>query len=384
MPPQPELTPLLRELLAAHRNARREDLAGALDACGLHQHGGLIIGVEFIACDTHNYEPEPGGKPAIIVPHFDDGRLLDLVAVAPRSRACRTREGVCTILGAEWLDHARDQETSVRIYADPLAWLFGGRRGAAIVDWRAARFDLADVPALICADKALAERVDKAMRQPARMPRLVVPEADAAPIDKTAESAAREAWAAKTAEHKIKAATTETHPYLDSIGFPTMRGLVHEGLLLVPMRLEGRTVSLQEIDANGAARFLSGGRVAGASFSMGEGRSEILCVDYAAGLSIRAALSALHLPVRVTCCFTAENMAAVAKRRRHAVIFADNDAPNEQGERAGERLARYAGLPWTMPSARGTANGLHRGAGLPALRSIVMQLLRRVDSDRAA
>ncbi|MPZ34874.1 MAG: hypothetical protein GEV13_28475 [Rhodospirillales bacterium] len=318
------------ELVEAHRKARREDLAGALDACGLRQDGGPIFGVEFVAYDAHHWAPEPGGKPAIIVPHFEDGRLLDLVAVAPRSRACRTREGVCTVLGREWLDRGRDYDEAVRIYPDPLAWLLDGRRGAVIVDWRAARFDLADVPELVCTDKALAARIDKAMRQPVQMPRLVVGHAPAAAAndkqEPAAEIEAREAWAAKTAEHKIRKAATETHPYLDRIGFPTLRGLVHEGLLLVPMRLDGRTVSLQEIDADGTARFLSGGRTAGASFTMGAGRAEVLCADYAAALSIRAALSALCLPARVTCCFTADNMATIAERRRHAVIFADNDA----------------------------------------------------------
>ena len=206
MQPRPEINPLLLELVEAHRKARREDIADALDACGLRQHGGPIVGVEYVASDVHYWAPEPGGKPAIILPHFEEGRLLDLVAVGLRSRACRTRAGACTVLGGEWLDHARDHDTAARIYPDPLAWLLDGRRGAVIVDRRSARYVLADVPALVCADKALADRIDKAMRRPVHVPRLtVVGQAPAAaPIDKAAaEREAREAWAAKTAEHKI-------------------------------------------------------------------------------------------------------------------------------------------------------------------------------------
>ena len=351
---RPKINPLLLELVEAHRKARREDIAVQLDACGLHQHGGPIVGVEYVASDDRHWSPEPTGKPAIIVPYFEDGRLLDLVAVGLRSRACRTRAGVCTVLGGEWLDHAREHDTAARIYPDPLAWLLNGRRGAVIVDWRSARYALADVPALDCADQALANRIDKAMRQPVQMPRLIVGQAPAAVAndkqEPAAEIEAREAWAAKTAEHKIRKAATETHPYLDSIGFPTMRGLVHEGLLLVPMRIDRRTVSLQEIDADGNARFLSGGQTAGASFTMGEGRAEILCADYAAALSIRAALSALHLPARVTCCFTVENMAAVAEHRRHAVVFADHDG-----------------------------NALHKREGLPALQRLLLDLMQSND-----
>jgi len=345
---RPEINPLLFELVAAHRTARREDIAGEIAACGLQRPGGPIFGVEFIAHDAQHWAPEPGGKPAIVVPHFEDGRLLDLVAVGLRSRACRTRTGVCTVLGGEWLDHAREHDTAARIYPDPLAWLLNGRKGAVIVDWRSVRYTLADVPALDCTDQALADHIDKAMRQPVQMPRLTVvghAPAASAPIDK-GEREAREAWAAKTAEHKIRKAATETHPYLDSIGFSTMRGLVHEGLLLVPMRLDGRVVCLQEIDADGNARFLSGGRTAGASFTMGNGRAEILCATYAEALSIRAALSALHLPARVTCCFTVENMTELGERRRHAVVFVHD------------------------------ANVMHKSQGLPALQRIVMEALQ--------
>lgn len=356
MPPLRDFNPLLAELVPAHQAARRDDLADALDACGLRQTGGPIFGVEFVASDAHNYAPEPGGKPALILPHFEGGRLLDLVACDLATRASRTRAGVCTALGADYIDRARWDETPVRLFADPVEWLRADRQGACIVDWRAVRHVLADVPAVNCgANRALADRVDKALRQPVHVPRLIVQEApqcvpreeNGTPRDKTADNAAREAWAAKTAEHKIRKAATETHPYLASIGFPTARGLVHEGLLLVPMRLNGRAVSLQEIAADGAAHFLPGGRIEGASFTMGSGLAEILCAGYAAALSIRAALEALCLPARVTCCFTAENVATVAAHRRHAMIFAGRDA-----------------------------NAVHMSEGLPALQRIVIELLQ--------
>jgi len=353
-PQRPKIRPLLLELLAARRRLDDPELAATMSACGLHTDRGPIFGVEFIAYDAHHWMPEPGGKPAIIVPHFENGHLLDLVAVGLRSRACRTRCGACTVLGGEWLDHARDYDEPVFIYPDPLAWLVAGRRGAVIVDWRAARHVLADVPAVECADQALAGRIDRAMRLPVHVPQIVVSDPRAALVEKRqAESAARAEWAARIAQHKIAKAATETHPYLDSIGFPTMRGLVHEGLLLVPMRLDGRVVCLQEIDVNGTARFSSGGRTEGASFTMGSGRDEVLCVSYAAALSIRAALQAMHMPARVTCCFTADNMAAIAERRRHAVIFADRDA-----------------------------NALHMSHGLPALQRLLLECLQGVDRAR--
>lgn len=88
MQPRPEINLLLLELVEAHRKARREDLADALDACGLRQHSGPIVGVEFVASDAHYWAPEPGGKPALVIPHFEEGRLLDHVAMGLQRYVC--------------------------------------------------------------------------------------------------------------------------------------------------------------------------------------------------------------------------------------------------------------------------------------------------------
>ena len=120
--------------------------------------------------------------------------------------------------------------------------------------------------------------------------------------------------------------------------------------------------------------------MSGASFSIGAGRLEVLCEGYATGLSVRAALAGLCLPARVTCCFSASNLATVAERRRHAVVIADNDRPVAQfgGLGTGEFYARRTGLPWAMPTDLGTdANDLHLGRGLPALQGLLLKLLAR-------
>lgn len=358
-PRRPKVNPLLLELVAARRRLDNAELAGALGTYGLHTDSGPLWGVAFVTVNHHHYEPAPDGRPAVIVPHFEGGRLLDLVAVSLRGRACRTRTGVCTVLGREAIDDAKDCGAAVQIHPDPIAWLQNGRRGACMVDWRAARHELADLGVIECDSQSLADKIDKAMRQPVNVPQITVKDARAALIEKRqTETAAAAAWAAKAAQHRIAKATTETHSYLDSIGFPTMRGLVHEGRLLVPMRRAGRTVSLQEIDADGATRFLAGGERRGASFTMGSGRDEILCVTYAAALSIKAALAAIHMPARVTCCFTADNLATVAAEKPRAIVLADTD--------------------------QGDANALHRAEGLPALQRLLLGLLRGGREERAA
>lgn len=174
---RPKINPLLSELIAAHRTARREDLAQALDACGLRQTGRPIFGVSFVTIDGNNYAPEPGGRPALIVPYFEGGELVDLVATGFATRTCRTRDGLCVALGTDQIEQARWNEGQLRLYSDPLEWLQHGRQGACVVDWRAARHALADVPAIACSSDMLAARVEKAMRQPVRLPALYVREA---------------------------------------------------------------------------------------------------------------------------------------------------------------------------------------------------------------
>jgi hypothetical protein len=172
------VSPLLRELLAAHKVARSPDLAAALQECGLPISS--VWGVSLVEIDTHHYAPLGGGKPAIITPLFKDGVLLDLVATGLRTRATRTRAGIATVLGQEWIDNAKETETTVRLFADPIEWLRNNRRGAVVVDWRSARYALADVPGLACQNELLAKQVERAMRQPIRLPQLFVPEANRA------------------------------------------------------------------------------------------------------------------------------------------------------------------------------------------------------------
>ena len=172
------MSALLRELLAAHRIAGNPERAAALKACGLPIDGPTIFGAALVEIiDAHNYAPAAGGKPAIICALFEDGRLLDLVATGLETRATRTRRGVATVLGQEWINRAKDAETTVRLFADPIEWLRNGCRGAVVVDWRAARYALANVPGIACEGELLAKRVEQALKQPVRLPRHFVREA---------------------------------------------------------------------------------------------------------------------------------------------------------------------------------------------------------------
>lgn len=170
------MSPLFPELLAAHELARKPDLHAALMACNLHQAGGGIWGVDFVEVDQRHYAPVAAGKPAVITPLWEDGVLVDLIATSIGNRAMRTRRGIATVLGEEWLAHARETDTAARLFPDPIAWLQSGRAGVVIVDWKSARVTLADLPALACETDRLAVQVDTAMRTPVHIPQLFVRE----------------------------------------------------------------------------------------------------------------------------------------------------------------------------------------------------------------
>jgi hypothetical protein len=170
------MTPLLRELLTAHRLARTPDLAGALKACGIPTDGVPLWGVAFVEPSGRHYTPLAGGRAAIITPAFNEGELIDLTATGLETRRTLTRLGVASVLGQEAIDRAKEAGTYVHIFSDPIEWLRNRCHGAVVLDWSIARFALADMPAIACATELLAARIDKELRQPAHVPPLFVRE----------------------------------------------------------------------------------------------------------------------------------------------------------------------------------------------------------------
>lgn len=162
------------------------------------------------------------------------------------------------------------------------------------------------------------------------------------------------------------------HPYLVRKGLHDVPALIHEGFLIVPMRIEGEhgqeLVNVQRIADDGTKRFLPGGRAKGAFYRIGPARArEVWLVEgYATGLSMHAALKALYRNAAVIVCFSAGEL-------RHASathVMGDNDQSG-----AGQRAAEATGLPWVMPPEVGhDANDLMVKDGLRA----VVELVRTV------
>jgi putative DNA primase/helicase len=158
----------------------------------------------------------------------------------------------------------------------------------------------------------------------------------------------------------------KAHPYLQAKGLREL-GLVdkEDGSLIVPMYAAeryGDITSVQRISETGEKKFLPGGRAKDAVFHLGRGDSDVLVEGYATGLTVMLALRELYRRARVVVCFSAGNLASVARYYKGRVI-ADNDA-----SKAGEEAAKKSGLPWSMPSEVGMdADDLRQKEGIRAV-----------------
>jgi putative DNA primase/helicase len=154
---------------------------------------------------------------------------------------------------------------------------------------------------------------------------------------------ARQNKAAGKASWILDRCIKATHPYLAKKGFADIKDLVWNDLLVIPMRMDGRLVGCQLIDANGNKRFLSGQRTKGASCEINNKGRIILTEGYATALSIRRALRAVKTRYDIRVCFSAGNISEVAKANPNSLVVADNDS-------VGLGVAKKTGLPyWVSP-----------------------------------
>ena len=155
-----------------------------------------------------------------------------------------------------------------------------------------------------------------------------------------------------------------THPYLEAKGFPDEQGNVlwQDGkpVLLIPMRVGGNLVGLQQIWEDGTKKFLYGQRTAGAAFVFDNKGMNIVCEGYATALSVRMAMKQMKQRYTLHICFSAGNMAKVAAGLEPGLLIADNDASG-----TGQRVAEESGWKYWLSDRVGEdANDTHRRIGL--------------------
>lgn len=207
---------------------------------------------------------------------------------------------------------------------------------------------------------------------------------------------AREERAAKVAIRMVEAAQSSTHPYFARKGFPAEKALVvnagtirklggdyliaGERAIVMPARIGAKITSVQLIWEDGTKKFLAGGSITGSCHRIAKGSGPTWhCEGYATGLTLRAALKSLNRSDTVLCCFSAGNVAAVARNAKgRAFILTDNDKPKPQfdGLGTGEYWARQTGLSYLMPPELGDLNDLHQVHGIFAVQKLVTAFLR--------
>jgi len=214
--------------------------------------------------------------------------------------------------------------------------------------------------------------------------------------EKKRERAAR---AASIAAQIVEQAATSGHPYLTGKGFTAEKTLTVEAdvvrrvagdylvpdsgkrAIVMPARIDGRITSLQLIWEDGTKKFLASGEIGGSSHRIAKGADTWLCEGLATGLTVRAALKSLRVSATVLCCFSASNIAVVAKSiRTRCFIAADHDSPLEQfgGLGAGEYFARQTGIPYGMPpDVKTDFNDMHQRAGIFAVQRVLTSIMAR-------
>ncbi len=152
---------------------------------------------------------------------------------------------------------------------------------------------------------------------------------DAIRLKRETEEKERHAQACVKADKIWKKATKapNDHPYLVQKGINAHGIRIYRGLLVIPMRYDGKLHSLQFIGPTGEKRFLKGGRISGCYFSIGKPDKDLdVCEGISTGSSCHEATG--HA---VAIAFNAANIVPVAKYLRNKFpniqlrICADDD-----------------------------------------------------------
>jgi len=178
------------------------------------------------------------------------------------------------------------------------------------------------------------------------------------------ETRRKQSEAARKAVVMLNQSGYSSHAYLRAKGFEKEQGNVYhkdgKPVLLIPMRVGGSIVGVQQIDEDGGKRFLYGQRSAGASFVFDNGGMNILCEGYATALSVRAVMTQVKRRYTIYVCFSAGNMKKIGQDLKSGLVVADNDHSG-----TGQQAAADIGWPaWMSDSVGEDANDYMLRVGL--------------------
>jgi hypothetical protein len=127
-----------------------------------------------MAAPTAPAAGDEAGKAALIVPAFEQGVLVDLVAEDFQSRRDFTRLGAAYALGADEVELARSTGKRLLLFDSVFNWLRADCRGAVVLDWKQALHELNGIRTVYC-NQALARQVYSSTRRSFSPPEIYVP-----------------------------------------------------------------------------------------------------------------------------------------------------------------------------------------------------------------
>lgn len=184
------------------------------------------------------------------------------------------------------------------------------------------------------------------------------------------------------------------YPYLLSKNIEPKGIRCYKGLLVTPLRADGKIYSLQFIDPEGNKQFLRGGRVAGCYFSLGNPRgADVICIveGVATGKTINMATG---YPVAVA--FSSSNLLAIAQvmseqfPEHTLIICADDDADKEgnpgltKANQAVDILGAKVAIPYfgiDRPNKASDFNDMAAFSGLDAVAETIRAVLFQSDDN---
>lgn len=159
--------------------------------------------------------------------------------------------------------------------------------------------------------------------------------------------------AIKKAQAMLSQCRNDISAYLASKGFPeTCFNMLfvdnEDPLLCVPMRINGNLSGLQQIKPCGEKKFIYGTNPKLATFDIGSGNNVFLAEGLATALSMQKIAALLKIPYTIRVCFSAGNMANVAKLHGDPVLICDNDLSG-----TGQKVGADSGKRFYLPSISG-------------------------------
>lgn len=145
----------------------------AIAGLGYYQ---LPFGVDRIDVDdSARWWPVEDGKAALLIPVYERGEMIDIVAFRS-SQPARWwwRVGCGSLLGADLLNDGW-HEDAVRVVSTPLDWLAVGGDAVCVLDWQCPDYELSpmrDRDELACDTPILAARLRRRLAQPRKVPNI--------------------------------------------------------------------------------------------------------------------------------------------------------------------------------------------------------------------